>query len=85
MHGDADHDGVSPVDELVDLRVEVVPNVLHGTHPLLHARVAEITGSDPLPYGLEANRAVVEQLLDHCVAQKILSRRATVDELFAHV
>jgi 4,5-dihydroxyphthalate decarboxylase len=49
----------------------------------LHARVAEITGGDPLPYGLEPNRAVLEQLIDHCVAQKILRRRPSVDELFA--
>jgi 4,5-dihydroxyphthalate decarboxylase len=51
----------------------------------LHARVAEITGADPLPYGLEPNRAVLEQLIDHCVAQKILSRRPEVEELFAPV
>jgi 4,5-dihydroxyphthalate decarboxylase len=51
----------------------------------LHARVAELTGGDPLPYGLEPNRAVLEQLLDHCVAQKILRRRPSLDELFAPV
>jgi len=51
----------------------------------LHVRVAEITGGDPLPYGLEPNRAVLEQLLDHCVAQKILRRRPSLDELFAPV
>ena len=51
----------------------------------LHARVAEITGSDPLPYGLQANRAVVEELLDHAVAQKILRRRPTLDELFVSI
>jgi len=49
----------------------------------LHRRVHEITGADPLPYGLEANRAVVEELIDHAVAQKILKRRPAVDELFA--
>jgi 4,5-dihydroxyphthalate decarboxylase len=51
----------------------------------LHARVRDLIGGDPLPYGLEANRAVVEQLVDHAVAQKILSRRPTVDELFVGV
>jgi 4,5-dihydroxyphthalate decarboxylase len=49
----------------------------------LHARVRELVGGDPLPYGLEPNRAVVEELLDHCVAQGILRRRPSVDELFA--
>jgi 4,5-dihydroxyphthalate decarboxylase len=51
----------------------------------LHARVAELTGSDPMPYGLEANRAVVEELVDHAFAQKIVRRRPSVDELFARV
>ena len=51
----------------------------------LHARVRELIGGDPLPYGLEPNRAVVDQLLDHAVAQRILRRRPSVDELFAAV
>jgi 4,5-dihydroxyphthalate decarboxylase len=51
----------------------------------LHARVRELTGGDPLPYGLEQNRAVVEQLIDHAVAQRILKRRPSVDELFVAV
>jgi len=49
----------------------------------LHARVRDVLGDDPLPNGVEANRAVLEQLVDHAVAQKILRRRPTVDELFA--
>ena len=48
----------------------------------LHARVREVTGRDPLPYGVEPNRGVLEELIDHAVAQKILRRRPTVDELF---
>jgi 4,5-dihydroxyphthalate decarboxylase len=51
----------------------------------LHRRVQEIIGGDPLPYGLEPNRAVVEQLIDHCVAQKILRRRTALDELFVNL
>ncbi len=50
-----------------------------------HARAAELIGGDPLPYGLEPNRAVLEELLDHAVAQKILRRRPTVEELFAPI
>ena len=57
--------------------------VASGELTPLHRRVHEITGADPLPYGLEANRAVVEELIDHAVAQKILKRRPAVDELFA--
>lgn len=48
----------------------------------VHARVAEITGGDPLPYGLDANAAVVETLVGHALAQGILTRRPALDELF---
>jgi 4,5-dihydroxyphthalate decarboxylase len=51
----------------------------------LHARVQELTGGDPLRNGVEPNRAVLEQLIDHAAAQKILRRRPSVDELFAPV
>jgi len=49
----------------------------------LHARVAEITGGDPLPYGIEPNRGPIEELLDHALSQRILRRRPELDELFA--
>jgi 4,5-dihydroxyphthalate decarboxylase len=49
----------------------------------VHERVREITGGDPLPYGVEPNRAMVEQLIDHAMTQKILERRPDVDALFA--
>jgi 4,5-dihydroxyphthalate decarboxylase len=49
----------------------------------MHARVMEITGSDPLPYGVEPNRRVIEELIDHAMAQRILERRPAVDSLFA--
>src|SRR5919197_3326295 len=37
-----------------------------------HARVQELLGGDPLPYGVEPNRAVIEELVDHAVRQRIL-------------
>jgi 4,5-dihydroxyphthalate decarboxylase len=49
----------------------------------MYKRVLEITGDDPLPYGIEPNRAVIEELIDHALSQKILDRRPTVDSLFA--
>jgi 4,5-dihydroxyphthalate decarboxylase len=49
----------------------------------LHARVLEVTGRDPLPYGVEPNRAVIEELIDHALSQRILERRPAVDDLFA--
>jgi 4,5-dihydroxyphthalate decarboxylase len=49
----------------------------------LHQRVLELTGADPLPYGIEANRATIEELIDHALAQRILTRRPEIESLFA--
>ena len=49
----------------------------------MYGRVQEITGSDPLPYGIEANRGVLEELVAHAVDQHILSVAPDVDALFA--
>jgi len=49
----------------------------------LHRRVMEITGNDPLPYGIEPNRKVLEELIGFATAQGILTKSVTVDELFA--
>jgi 4,5-dihydroxyphthalate decarboxylase len=51
----------------------------------LHAEIRDLVGGDPLPYGVEPNRAALEQLIDFAVAQRILRRRPAVDELFAPV
>ena len=37
---------------------------------------------DPLPYGIEPNRAMIDKLLDYAVDQHILDRRPEVAELF---
>ena len=49
---------------------------------LLHQRVMAITG-DPLPYGIEPNRQVLEELIGHALKQGIIAKRVSVDELFA--
>jgi ABC-type nitrate/sulfonate/bicarbonate transport system substrate-binding protein len=49
----------------------------------MYARVMETTGGDPLPYGLEPNRAVLEELLRHAVDQRILDRRVALEDVFA--
>jgi 4,5-dihydroxyphthalate decarboxylase len=47
-------------------------------------RVMEATGGrDPLPYGVEPNRAVLAELQRHAVAQHILDRPLPLTELFA--
>ncbi len=47
-----------------------------------HARMMEIAG-DPLPYGIAANRGVLESLISHASAQKILKKPVELEELFA--
>ena len=48
----------------------------------LHLRMLEL-GHDPLPYGIEPNRAVLENLIAHAHAQQILRRPVALDTLFA--
>ncbi len=49
---------------------------------LMYRRVMEITGADPLPYGIAPNRAMIEQLVRHAVSQRILDRPAVAEALF---
>jgi 4,5-dihydroxyphthalate decarboxylase len=49
----------------------------------MYAQVMEVTGGDPLPYGIAPNRAAIEKLLDHAIAQRILTVRPGVESLFA--
>jgi 4,5-dihydroxyphthalate decarboxylase len=48
----------------------------------VHKKVMAITG-DPLPYGIEPNRRVLETLIGHAMIQDIITRRFEVEELFA--
>jgi 4,5-dihydroxyphthalate decarboxylase len=48
----------------------------------MYRRVMDITGSDPLPYGIEPNRAMIDLLVRHAVNQKILSRPVAAEDLF---
>ena len=48
----------------------------------VHRRVMEIT-EDPLPYGIEPNRRVLDELIRHALTQRIITHPVTVDELFA--
>ena len=48
----------------------------------VHRRVMEVM-DDPLPYGVEPNRRVLEQLIEHALTQKIITRPVEVDSLFA--
>jgi 4,5-dihydroxyphthalate decarboxylase len=48
----------------------------------LHCEVAR-TGYDPLPYGVAANRQMLEAAIDHCLSQRIIAARPALDQLFA--
>ena len=47
----------------------------------LFQRVMEITG-DPLPYGIEPNRPMIEAVVQYAVEQGIIPRPVAVEELF---
>jgi 4,5-dihydroxyphthalate decarboxylase len=56
------------------------------TAPLSGASPAEITallGDDPWPYGLAANRKVLDLFLKDAHDQQLTARQLTADELFA--
>jgi 4,5-dihydroxyphthalate decarboxylase len=48
----------------------------------LHLRMLEHV-SDPLPYGIEPNRRVLERLMAHATAQQILRKPVEIESLFA--
>ncbi len=49
----------------------------------MHQRVTAITGCDPLPYGIEPNRQVLEEIMRNVVSQGIIRQPFGIDELFA--
>ena len=53
-----------------------------GPADLMYQRVMEITGADPLPYGIALNRAMIDQLVRHAVAQQILEKPVAAEDLF---
>jgi 4,5-dihydroxyphthalate decarboxylase len=48
----------------------------------LHRRVMEITGKDPLPYGIGPNRQALEEVIRSAAQQKIIPAAVAVEELF---
>ena len=49
----------------------------------MHRRVMQITGKDPLPYGIEPNRGPLEELVASAKEQGIIRRAFAPEELFA--
>lgn len=48
----------------------------------MYERVMEVMG-DPLPYGIEPNRAMIDELIRHSVTQGILAAPITAEAVFA--
>jgi 4,5-dihydroxyphthalate decarboxylase len=48
----------------------------------MYRRVFDITGKDPLPYGVEPNRRMLESLIGYAREQQIIPRRLDIEELF---
>ena len=48
----------------------------------MYSQVLQTTGADPLPYGVEPNRAMLEQLMEYAMDQRILTRPVDIDEMF---
>lgn len=49
----------------------------------MHRRVMQITGRDPLPYGIEPNRQSLQELITAALDQQIIPGPVAVEELFA--
>ena len=49
---------------------------------VVHQKVMAITG-EPLPYGIEPNRKVIETLIGHALSQGIITKKVSVEDLFA--
>ncbi|MDO9442315.1 MAG: hypothetical protein Q7T73_15610 [Beijerinckiaceae bacterium] len=46
-------------------------------------KIMEITGKDPMPYGIAPNRAMLEAIIQYANEQKIIDKRFTPEEIFA--
>jgi 4,5-dihydroxyphthalate decarboxylase len=46
-------------------------------------KIAEITGKDPMPFGVEPNRAMIEAINQYATEQQIIPRPFKMDEIWA--
>jgi ABC-type amino acid transport substrate-binding protein len=71
-------------DAFTEAKQRYVSQLRDGTMTdQVYSRVLQITGTDPLPYGIEPNRAMLEQLMVYARDQRILTRPVEIDEVFA--
>lgn len=76
-------------DAFAESKQRYVEQLRAGTLPQetatdrMHRRVMELTGwDDPLPYGIEPNRQVLEDLIRSAVDQKILDHAPRIEDVF---
>ena len=62
------------------LRRDAIPDPTDTDRTL--ARVMRVIG-DPLPYGIEPNRAMIDELIRHAVTQRILAAPVRAEDVFA--
>jgi 4,5-dihydroxyphthalate decarboxylase len=55
-----------------------------GPADRLHLKVLEATGADPLPYGVEPNRAMIDELIGHAVRQHVLDEPPSLETMFPY-
>jgi 4,5-dihydroxyphthalate decarboxylase len=55
----------------------------HDATDRMYSRVMAATGADPLPYGIEPNRDVLEDLIEQALRQRILTKPIAVEDVFA--
>jgi 4,5-dihydroxyphthalate decarboxylase len=48
----------------------------------LHKRVMDVTGKDPLPYGIAPNRQALDEVIASALEEKIITKAVTAEELF---
>jgi 4,5-dihydroxyphthalate decarboxylase len=48
----------------------------------MHRRVMDITGKDPLPYGIAPNRAMLEEAIASAHEQGIIAQPVAIESLF---
>jgi hypothetical protein len=78
----------SVFDAFTEAKHRYLDQLRAGTPPdpsaadVTYQRVMEVTGGDPLPYGVAPNEAVIEELIRHAMDQGILDRRPDIGSLF---
>jgi 4,5-dihydroxyphthalate decarboxylase len=85
------YDNVAPIpfDVFAEAKNRYVAKLRDGTiarpdaNDLRYRRIIEVTGADPLPYGIGPNRAMIDELIRHAVNQHILAEPPLIETLFA--